>query len=308
MRYKLKFQCSHLGQIHFSIKSYLAKLANDSDDEDEDNEDDVDGNRTINKSENSYRFTANILQFWTNLTQILSNLEPCDIVVIQDYKRFLTTMAKNGNDNQNISSLINNVDELRANIFRIDFNELNPVLQKPEIRTKLFDQVRKYPALRQQPLSPLTFLLPQNLQQFLDVSDAFGYSTNWTLEYDATGSKNNRITEPLQIFSQTDRSRLIQINRLALRHQSSNANKLSSIIIKQHLIKQVVQHRERPVKLRIFTLITSLNPLRVFQYEPGFVFAYTQNSTKQVRIENLNLNEAKILPINRCNTIGRINR
>ncbi|KAH7644999.1 pc-esterase domain-containing protein [Dermatophagoides farinae] len=250
-----------------------------------------------------YRLMNNnneMFHLWNNLNITLMNMNQCDIIVIDDtidYHQLIKTTTTTINNDQTM--MMTNTHLNSRQLYRQNIEQLTLLIKMPDIRCNLFDLVRKYPALRQQPLSPLCFTLPQNLQKFLDVSDALGYSTNWTLEYGHYHNNNqlSSISEPLQIFSQTDRSRLIQINRLALRQQSQSSSLhtmmistplLGPIIIRQHFIQQVVHYHSQPIKLRIFVLITSLNPLRVFQYQYGLILPYKQNNNKSPSSNNNN--------------------
>ncbi|KAF7495205.1 Cadherin-like and PC-esterase domain-containing protein 1 [Sarcoptes scabiei] len=214
--------------------------------------------------------------------------DECRIYVI-NHQHYSTSLTK-------LIDLIEKNPSLRQRIYLNHFDEIEPFLIRPELICNLFDLIRKYSTLRTNPIVPLCFKLPQNIQQFLDVSDALGYQTNWTLEYyDSNGEASDsferiqtRTVEPLPMITKADRNRLIQINRMALRYQSNLKNSPRSsrasqtmmsftpILIKQHFIQKLIDYRQKPIRLRLFILITSINPLRALQYRDGLVFPYTQ--------------------------------
>lgn len=98
---------------------------------------------------------------------------------------------------------------------------------------------------------------------------------------------NRRYTQSVNVFSTVGRNYLHELNQKAQKdrkvledsggdwwlEQANNAP-TEVVLIKQHLTKHVLQWQHKPVKLRLFVLVTSMNPLRTFLYADGMVLPY----------------------------------
>lgn len=110
-----------------------------------------------------------------------------------------------------------------------------------------------------QPLSPLCFVLPAQYQQFLDVSDALGYSADWVLKPLAFGGRlSGNAPQLLNIFAKEGRDRLEEFATKKAIVQQFVANPL-------HAFGQ-------PVNLRFYLIITSIAPLRAYVHSKGLVY------------------------------------
>lgn len=120
-----------------------------------------------------------------------------------------------------------------------------------------------------EPVSPLCFLLPAQYQQFLDVSDALGFGTDWILKpiQSIPGSESSSQNHPerLDIFSKEGKDKL---RMFATRHG-----------IIQQLVSSPLLVYGQPVNLQFFLLVTSIEPLRVFVHSKGLV--YHRSSSNQ---------------------------
>lgn len=108
-----------------------------------------------------------------------------------------------------------------------------------------------------QPLSPLCFVMPTQYQQFIDVSDALGFSTQWILKPIVIGGRSPG-PQLVNVFTNEGRLRLKDFNT------------------KRGVIQQFVTNPllifGQAANLRIYSVVTSVGPLRAFVHNEGLVF------------------------------------
>ena len=102
--------------------------------------------------------------------------------------------------------------------------------------------------------------MPQQYQQFLDVSDALGYDAEWMLKplTVGSGSKSKPGPQLLHVFTSNGRDKLREF-----------ANKRA--VVQQYVPNQLLAFGQ-PVSLRLYILITSTSPLRAYVHSEGLVY------------------------------------
>lgn len=147
----------------------------------------------------------------------------------------------------------------------------------------------RWTALMRESVSPLCFLLPAQYQQFLDVSDALGYGTDWIVKgiqsIPGSDSSSQNHPERLDVFSKEGKDRL---RMFATKHG-----------IIQQLLSSPLLIYGQPVNLQFFLLVTSIEPLRVFVHSKGLVYHRSySNQTRdfqKVRKQRFKSNESSTM-------------
>ncbi|KAI1278749.1 Cadherin-like and PC-esterase domain-containing protein 1 [Halotydeus destructor] len=131
--------------------------------------------------------------------------------------------------------------------------------------------------LMRQPLSPSCFLLPEQYERFVDVAEALGKSTQWILKSEPeSGHSFSRV---LDFSSRRDRE--------FLRHFVTRK------AIVQKLITDPLAMFGQAVSLRLFVLVTSLNPVRAYVHQQGIMHRsrYSKNNSEKITGQSQTLEE-----------------
>jgi len=125
---------------------------------------------------------------------------------------------------------------------------------------------RFYLVLMKLPLSPICFIFPQQYQLFLNISEVLSYSTLQSFY-------NQDDQKPTSIFNDHFRKKVNQY--------------LTKLGLAQQIMSNPLFVFGSLVKLRLFVLLVSINPLRAYLHQEGLVY-YLNNNQKD---KNWTLND-----------------
>lgn len=124
---------------------------------------------------------------------------------------------------------------------------------------------RQLPSARRSHLTPLCFVLPNQMEQLLHVADALGDDARWIVKPMSPGGSMELV----------DSSESFGILRL------KEYSKQRPILIQQYFPHPLLVFGS-PVSLRVYVLVTSISPLRAFMFSEGLVH-FRHDHTKGFR-------------------------